>query len=1079
MLAADEGKELAGARATTKRCCGDAPALGGRRILSKEGVSVSTRLDFRVHGVVREAETDLPVPRVRVRAYDKDLLFDDLLGETATDDQGEFEVRYAGSDFQELFDSRPDIYFRVYDETGSQLLLDSADSVRWDAGADEVLDLVLPRHHLPGEQGIRLVDGHGHAVRELEAGESLLLAAEGLRPATSHRVQVRADDGTEVLSVSVLSDRYGTIAPTGIWPDVGIGDPDDGGPFAFATFEEAAQALAGRTFTLEVSAGEGEPHRASFQLGGDLTRPRLYSATEHGAPRRGLLLGEDELRVVAQNLPRGALVDLYLVPRQSDWRPGDPILPVRDASGAEVLATVQLGEDERGFNDLLWPADRLLPGGYDLIARLVEDHEYLREERVLRSTDLVSDRFLTSLVVREDIFRYKPIYQGCVMAVEVAGHRLTSTPYFQFTDNFPVGTDVWATLDPAGLMPQKIGKKIRYYVTQHKDALGWSNNPAAVDVNGSDIEAITASSCVNVAEMLVWPNPQVPGKYDLVVDFGNNDPNPANFVSDGQFNPPLDMIDGAIRVGFYVTEDPAVAGVFPVGQTSFNDGPVTIPAVGVWSPWGTLGNTMSGTLSLPLVAEVRYPATVAGVNTPVSSVNATYPVVLLMHGMHTTADPSYQGYGYLLDHFASRGYIALSIDVNAINAINGMQDTRGHAVIEHLTLLQSKNQNPGLFQGKIDMSRIAIMGHSRGGDGVVQAEIYNQALGANKFDIKGVIPLSPTDFSGASPNTLVLSTSKFLCVYGGNDGDVWGGSSPSTDYAGTGFRFYDRATVEKAFVFIPAATHNRFNTLWGTEVRVDAASPKVLTSPQHELLLKGYMTAFLQAIFDGRTEQLDYFKGEIKLPQATGLEVHTSYRVDPVTTPRTVDDFETNPATNQSSIGGAVSSANLAAGPVENTLGTIDVHSPHQTRGLQLAWNAMTATYTSQLPAADRDLTAYSFLSFRVSQAALSPSNPMGQSQDLYVRLNTGGGGPSRAVRAAYFQGIPFPYKPAYAATWVSQEDPNTKAAMKTIRIPLHAWTVKALSAPIVDLTNVESIEFDFMATASGEIEIDDIEFTK
>jgi hypothetical protein len=343
----------------------------------------------------------------------------------------------------------------------------------------------------------------------------------------------------------------------------------------------------------------------------------------------------------------------------------------------------------------------------------------------------VSDRFGTSVVVRQDVFRYKPIHQGCINAVQIAGKRLQGAPYFEFTDNFPVGTDVWATLDPAGLMPQKIGKKIRYYVTQHKDATAWTNNPSAVDVNGSVIETVTAASCVNAAEMLVWSNPQTPGKYDLVVDFGNEAPNPANFVSDGTYTPPADMIDGAIRVGFYVTDDPCVAGTFAVGQTSYNDGPVTIPATAVWAPPGygqDLGSTPSGALSLPLIADVRYPATVPGVNTPVSGAKPSYPVVLLMHGMHTTADPSYQGYTYLLDHFASRGYIALSIDVNAINAINGMQNTRGHAVIEHLTLLRSKNLSPGLLHGKIDLTKVAIMGHSRGGDGVVQAEIYNQAL---------------------------------------------------------------------------------------------------------------------------------------------------------------------------------------------------------------------------------------------------------------------------------------------------------------------------------------------------------------
>jgi hypothetical protein len=364
------------------------------------------------------------------------------------------------------------------------------------------------------------------------------------------------------------------------------------------------------------------------------------------------------------------------------------------------------------------------------------------------------------------------------------------------------------------------------------------------------------------------------------------------------------------------------------------------------------------------------------------------------------------------------------------------------------------------------------------------AESLNQAQPATqRFAIKGVIPLAPTDFTGTGATPIVLSTSKLLVVYGGNDGDVWGGANPSASFAGTGFRFYDRATVEKAHVFIPHATHNRFNTLWGTEGKVDSSSPLVLDATTHHKLLVGYMTAFLEVHIEGKAEQNDYMKGEIKLPQAAGVEVHTQYRPDPAAAPprRTLDDFETNPAPALSSLGGAVTFANIDGGaPQEGTLGSLDAFSPQQTRGMRLKWSANTATYRSEIPLSgtQRNLSGFGFLSFRVTQVANSPANPANLPQDLYVMLTTAGGGPSRAVRAAFFRNIPYPYKPEYATNWNGNEVPNTKSALTTVRIPLHAWTVKALSAPIVDLTNVESIGFDFMATNSGELEIDDIELT-
>lgn len=1037
-------------------------------------------LEFRVTGIVRVRETGQPLPGLIVRAYDKDLLYDDLLGDTTTDALGRFEIRYAGNDFRELFETHPDIYFKILDIKGKRVIHSTADSVRCDTGIDEFFEIEIPQHKIPPSDGheTNLVDSQGNIRTDFEVGDSLLLTVQGLSPSKSHLVRLLDDAGREILNASLVSDRFGIIEPTVLWPDIGIGDPIHGGRFAYETYEEALAAMVGLTFLLEVLDGTEVVRSGKFRIAEEISRPRLFSASESGALQRGLLLGSDELRAQCRNLPSGSLVDVYLVKRQYDWRLGDPIVPVLNLDGSEVVKKIQMPSNETILNTILWSREQLRAGSYDMIARVVVANEFRADERILRATDILSDRLITSLVVRDDIFRYKPILQGCVMMQEIAGKKLSGSPYFKFTNNFPKGTDVYAALDPAGLMPDAIGKKIRYYVVSHKDPVQWSSDNSLVDVTGTISEIITTSSCINGNKNLVWSNPQQAGKYDLVVDFGNNAPDPASFNSDSSFDPPLDMIDGYATIGFYVTDDPSIPGAFSVGQTSFNEPAVNIPATGVWSPWGTYGDTLSGTLNLPLVAEVRYPADSNGVDVSVSTAQANYPVVVVMHGMHTTADPSYMGYNYLLDHLARHGFIAISIDCNAINAIGGMQDTRGHAILEHLSLLQAKNTNPGLFQGKIDMLNIGIMGHSRGGDGVVQAEIFNQTLGLG-WNIKAIVALAPTDFSGISPTPLNLTTSKFLCIYGSNDGDVWGGTNPSNQYTGTGFRFYDRATVEKAMTFIYGATHNRFNTEWGTELKVDASSPKILSENQHHNLLNGYMTAFMQAHLQGRIEQLDYFNGELKIPQVDSVDVHTQYQ--PPALRLTLDDFESTPAINQNSLGGTVTYTDLDGLPQEDTMGTIDTYSPHQTRGIRIKWNATTAKYQSEIPlvGTQRDISGYKFLSFRVTQKVGSAVNPVDQLQDFYVRLNTAGGGNSRAVRVGYFATIPFPYKPEYIASQDSNEEPNTKAALKTIRIPLHVWTIKAMSAPIVDLANIESINFEFNSKPTGEIEIDDIEFTE
>ena len=137
----------------------------------------------------------------------------------------------------------------------------------------------------------------------------------------------------------------------------------------------------------------------------------------------------------------------------------------------------------------------------------------------------------------------------------------------------------------------------------------------------------------------------------------------------------------------------------------------------------------------------------------------------------------------------------------------------------------------------------------------------------------------------------------------------------------------------------------------------------------------------------------------------------------------------------------------------------------------------VTGNYQSQIPVGFRNISGYSFLSFRVSQKVGSAANPLNMLQDMHVRLTTAGGGNSRALRAGYFGSIPFPYKPEYIMSYDANESPNTKAALKIIRIPLYGWTIKCLNVPIVDLTNIESVSLEFDSKPTGELEIDDLVF--
>ncbi|MBV9210284.1 MAG: hypothetical protein JOZ52_06625 [Acidobacteria bacterium] len=77
-----------------------------------------------------------------VSLYDEDLIFDDLLDETVTDDDGNYIFTYETEAFRDLIEKKPDLYIKVMDNKG-RTLHDSECDVYFEAGRTEVIDIDL------------------------------------------------------------------------------------------------------------------------------------------------------------------------------------------------------------------------------------------------------------------------------------------------------------------------------------------------------------------------------------------------------------------------------------------------------------------------------------------------------------------------------------------------------------------------------------------------------------------------------------------------------------------------------------------------------------------------------------------------------------------------------------------------------------------------------------------------------------------------------------------------------------------------------------------------------------------------
>lgn len=492
------------------------------------------------------------------------------------------------------------------------------------------------------------------------------------------------------------------------------------------------------------------------------------------------------------------------------------------------------------------------------------------------------------------------------------------------------------------------------------------------------------------------------------------------------------------------------------------------------------------------------------------------PVVLILHGTHPgcpedasgvdrwpcpsdVEQVNYRGFADLAQQLAAQGYVALAINLNAEHTFGygeAPPNTRLSQIVDlHLKALAEAsaggtNKFGVWLRGRADLRRLALIGHSRGGDSAYVLARDEGLASPDAFEKRGYGPIAGMLLVAPAVVTVkpTFAPVPMAILLPACDGDV-------VNQEGQFFLETARLAAEPSApvtsIWLERASHNAFNTVLGNDLflnreRKDCAT--LLATEEQRWFLSALAADFLTTVFSPdvlAVKEAQARMGMDASQPAPALLYGRDARVmslpesgdrQTIFTPASAMEFTTNAA------GGSVTAQNITtqfceAGyytpltkPGSEPCRRATVVVPGQPAHAVVSWEQAGGEWRFALPVTV-DATSFAALTMRVTLDPLSPLNEKDRPQAFSVRLTDAAGKTATVIASPDAPALQFPAGEA-------QPD-DTFGELFTGRAPMTDLRLPVSQFAGIDLQNIREVALVFDQTPSGALFMADLAFTQ